>query len=67
MSMLMPAPYSTVVPRLGLGIHDYPARSRLFCERPVGEVAMPAAKLVDGKAKPCHDGVFGVSPAVLVP
>ena len=54
------AQYYPVMPRLGLGIHEYPARSQLFCERPVGEIAMPATKLVDGKAKPCHDGVFGV-------
>jgi hypothetical protein len=67
MSMSTPAPYSTVMPRLGLGIHEYPARSQLFSERLVGEVAMSANKLVDAKAKPCHDGVFGASPAVLVP
>jgi hypothetical protein len=55
------------MPRLGLGIHEYPARSQPACERLVGEIAMSAAKFVDGKAKPCHDGVFGTSPAVTVP
>jgi hypothetical protein len=54
------------MPRLGLGIHEYPARLQPFYERLVGEIAMSAAKLVDGKAKPCHDGVFGASPAVTV-
>jgi hypothetical protein len=67
MSMSTPAPYSTVMPRLGLGIHEYPARSQLLVERLIGEIATAATKLVDGKAKPCHDGVFGASPAVVVP
>jgi hypothetical protein len=57
--MPTPAPHYPVMPRLGLGIHEYPARSQLFSERLVDEVAMSATKLVDGKAKPCHDGAFG--------
>jgi len=55
------APFYPVMPRLGLGIHEYPARSQLFSEPLVGEIATSATKLVDGKAKPCHDGVFRVS------
>ena len=56
----------TVMPRLGLGIHEYSTRSQLFSGRLVGEITTSATKLVDGKAKPCHDGVFGASPPVTV-
>ena len=61
------APSYPVMPRLGLGIHEYPARSQLVSERLVGEIATLVTKLVDGKAKPCHDGVFGISLAATVP
>ena len=64
--MPMRAPSYPVMPRLGLGIHEYPARVWLFSDRLISEIAMSATKLVDGKAKPCHDGVFGTSPAVTV-
>ena len=39
---------------------------RIFSGRLVGEITTSATKLVDGKAKPCHDGVFGASPPVTV-
>jgi hypothetical protein len=59
------AQYYPVMPRLGLGIHEYPARSQIFIERLVREIMASTTKLVDGKAKPCHDGVFGISAAVV--
>ena len=49
--------YYSVMPRLGLGIHEYPARWQFFSEHLVGEITQVASKLVDGKAKPCHDGM----------
>ena len=58
--------YYPVMARLGLAIHEYPARAQLMAERVVSGIAM-WTELVDGKAKPCHDGVFGASPADTVP
>jgi hypothetical protein len=45
------------MPRLGLAIHEYPARRNFFSKCLVGEIVHVATKLVDGKAKPCHDGM----------
>jgi hypothetical protein len=59
--------YYSAMPRLGLGIHEYQARSQLFSGRLVGETTPSASKLVDGKAKPCHDGMVSVSTTILVP
>jgi hypothetical protein len=49
--------YYSVMPRLGLAIHEYPARRNFFSKCLVGEIVHVATKLVDGKAKPCHDGM----------
>jgi hypothetical protein len=67
MSVSTGSQYYPVMPRLDLGIHEYPARAQLLAERAVVGTAMSATKLVDGKAKPCHDGVFGASSAFTVP
>jgi hypothetical protein len=55
------------MPRLGLGIREYRARSQPFAQIPLDQTAAADIKLVDGKAKPCHDGMFPLSSKIVAP